>query len=103
MDKEIILAQEHNNDGQSVFLYYDAQSGGYVGFGLSAYYADMVTNAPVSFSEEFQLPMAVYGRNDILDLRQSMTMVEHTIDKSYLFRVKQHIGHEGYERWLQQI
>ena len=37
MDKETITLQEVANDGQSIFLFYDAMAGVYLAYGLSAY------------------------------------------------------------------
>ena len=101
--KVSIIEQEMANDGQSVFLYYDTASGKYLAYGLSAYYADMAASPKLSFSSEYQMPVAVLERKDVLDLRQSMTMIAHTPYVSYRFKTRQLIGREGYERWAGRI
>ena len=55
MDKNTITLQEMGNDGQSVFLYYDAMAGVYLAYGLSAYYTTMVMDPYMSYSEEMQM------------------------------------------------
>ena len=56
MDKNEIKLREDENDGRSVFLYYDNMAGVYLAFGLSAYYTTMVTDPFMSYSEEMQMP-----------------------------------------------
>ena len=48
--KEQIQEEDATNDGESVFLHYDENTDCYLAYGHSAYYADMVTDAPLSFS-----------------------------------------------------
>lgn len=102
MDKRVIKQQEAENDGQSVFLYYDAMAGVYLAFGLSAYYTTMVTEPYISYSEEMQMPVALLRREHILILRQSMKKVEHQPQTYYRFRLRSKVGTAGYERWLKE-
>ena len=102
MDFEQIRQQEAANDGQTVYMYYNKDRECYEAFGLSAYYADMVASPELSFSEEIQLPMATFSRQDVLDVRQSMTMVNHKAYEFYVFRTRALIGDAGYERWKKQ-
>ena len=44
IDKEIITKNEAENDGKTIYLYYDDIAGMYMAFGLSAYYTTMVTD-----------------------------------------------------------
>lgn len=103
MDKEKILQQEKNNDGQSVFLYYDEMIGMFVSYGLSAYYTTMVTEPCLSFSEELQLPVALLRRNHILYLRQSLVKEEHIPHVFYKFSTRLPIGEVGYAKWAAKI
>ena len=103
MDKDKITLQEETNDGQSVFLYYDAMAGVYLAYGLSAYYTTMVTDPYMSYSELMHMPVALLRRNHIKDLRQSLVKVEHTEKQFYRFQMRQKIGKEGYERWVQAL
>ena len=100
MDKNAIKLQEAANDGQSVFLYFDAMAGVYLAFGLSAYYTTMVTEPDISYSEDMQMPVAHLRREHILFLRQSMKIVEHQPQTYYRFRLRSKVGIAGYERWL---
>ena len=103
MDKDRISLQEETNDGQSVFLYYDAMAGVYLAYGLSAYYTTMVTDPYMSYSELMHMPVALLRRNHIKDLRQSLVKLEHTEKQFYRFQMRQQIGKEGYERWVQAL
>ena len=103
MDKNTIALQENGNDGQSVFLYYDAMAGVYLAFGLSAYYTTMVTDPYMSYSEEMQMPVALLRRNHVNDLRQSLKKVEHTMRNFYRFELKLPVGEAGYEKWAQKV
>ena len=103
MDKNKIALQEEANDGQSVFLYYDAMAGVYLAFGLSAYYTTMVTDPYMSYSEEMKMPVALLRRNHVNDLRQSMKKVEHTQKSSYRFEMRVPVGEAGYDKWAQKV
>lgn len=103
MDVGRIRQQEEENDGQSVQLYYDDIAGMYLAFGLSAYYADMIANGHLSFSDELQMPVMLLDREGVLDLRQSMTILQHTPKGYYHFKTRQQIGNEGYERWTDAL
>jgi hypothetical protein len=103
MDRNVITLKEVANDGQSVFLYYDAMAGVYLAFGLSAYYTTMVTEPYMSYSEEMQMPVALLRREHILYLRQSLTKVEHNVKSYYRFQMRTVVGEAGYEKWAQQI
>ena len=100
MDKEKILNQEASNNGESVFLYYDDMAGVYLAFGLSAYYTDMVTEPYLSYSEEMQMPVALLRKEHVLYLRQSLTIVEHTVKCFYHFQLRAGIGDAGYDKWM---
>ena len=103
MDLEKIRQRESANDGQTVYLFYNVGRECYEAFGLSAYYADMAASPQLSFSEELQLPMASFSRQDVLDVRQSMTILDHRPYDFYTFRTRSRIGRAGYARWLKGI
>ena len=103
MDKNEITLKEAGNDGQSLFLYYDAMAGVYLAYGLSAYYTTMVTEPYMSYSEEMQMPVALLRREHILYLRQSLTKVEHQAKHYYRFQMRASVGEAGYDRWAQNI
>lgn len=101
LDKEKIRQQEEDNDGQSVYLYYDGMTGLYLAYGLSAYFTTLVVNPYVSYSEEMQMPVALLKREHVLYLRQSLNKVEHVRNQFYVFRLKRRVGEAGYARWAE--
>ena len=103
MDKNTITLQEKGNDGQSVFLYYDAMAGVYLAYGLSAYYTTMVTDPYMSYSEEMQMPVALLRKNHVNDLRQTLRSVEHTKKCFYRFQLRVPVGEAGYEKWALKV
>ena len=103
MDKDLIMQQEATNDGQTIHLYYDDMVGMYVAYGLSAYYADMVTDPVISFSEAIGRPAALLRKQQVLYLRQGLTKVEHVQKTYYQFRMRQKVGVAGYKRWEEKI
>lgn len=103
MDKNEIILRERRNDGQSVFLYYDATAGVYLAFGLSAYYTTMVTEPYMSYSDEMQMPVALLRREHILYLRQSLVKLEHISHEFYKFQTRTPIGDAGYAKWQAKI
>ena len=100
MDKETIRQLETANDGQSVHLFYDDLAGLYLAFGLSAYYATMVVNAHVSYSDALEMPVVLLRKGHVNSLRQAMTKLEHTVQSYYHFRLRTRVGREGYDKWL---
>ena len=102
IEKDIILEKETANDGQSVFLFYDERYGLYTAFRWLAYYTTMVVDPILSYSDEFQMPVALIPRNLIRSLRQSLTKVEHEVKSYYFFRLKRIIGSAGYQKWMKE-
>lgn len=99
MDKKGAIEIESCNDGQSVFLLFDEGEGCYKAFGHSAYYADMVANGRLYYSEELGMPVMELGKQAVMDLRLNMTKMEHRAHEFYRFKTKVKIGDVGYERW----
>ena len=103
MEKDLILKKESLNDGQSIYLSYDKFYGLYIAFGLSAYYATMVVDPYLSFSETENMPVAFFSKRQIGNMCQSLRKVEHTQGCSYEFRTRVPIGTEGYEKWKDKV
>ena len=103
MNKDVITKNEMANDGQSVYLYYDAMAGVYLAYGWSAYYTTMVINPYLSYSEDVQMPVALLNRDHILYLRQSLKKVEHEVKRFYKFQLSRAVGDAGYEKWVKRI
>lgn len=95
------MEYEASNDGQSVFLFYDDE-GCYKAYGHSAYYADMIANGVLYYSDSLQMPIMVLGKQAIQDLRYNMTVVEYRKHEFYRFKTKIRIGDAGYERWKER-
>lgn len=103
MDRDGITLREVTNDGQSIFLYYDAMAGVYTAYGLSAYYTTLVTDPSMSYSDEMQMPVVLLNRRHILCLRQSLELVEHQLKLYYRFRLKTAVGEAGYAKWAGRL
>jgi len=103
IDKALILKREEENDGKTIYLYYNETVGFYTAFGLSAFYVTHVTDPVVSFSDEMQLPVVMVPKRQILELRQSLKKVEHEIHKYYHFETRMTIGDKKYAAWVEGI
>ena len=102
MDKDKIILQEKENDGQTVYLFYDDLAGVYLAFGLSSYFTTLITNPDLSYSDELQMPVAILQKHHVLYLRQSMHIEDHTMKSFYKLKMKSVVGDAGYEKWLQK-
>lgn len=103
MDKELALQKESENDGQSIFLFFDEFYDLYVAFGLSAYFSTMVVDPYLTYSGSIDMPMAFFSKAQIRIMRQSLTKVEHTPGLSYEFRTRIPLGKNGYEKWKNEV
>ena len=57
----------------------------------------------LSYSEELQMPVAVLNKKDVLDLRQSMEIVEHEAFNYYRLKARGFMGCEGYEAFSRSL
>ncbi len=103
MDKDQIIKNEQENDGQTVYLYFDPMAGVYAAYGLSAYYATMVVNAFTSYSQAVDMPVTLVRRVHVNMLRQSLKKIEHEQKTFYKFQLKEVIGDAGYLRWKKKV
>lgn len=103
IDKETIIKDETENDGQTIHLYFDDITGLYIAFGKSAYYSTMVTDPFMSYSEAMQMPVALLRREHVLYLRQSLKIKDHSIRSYYRFAMREQVGEAGYQRWATGI
>ena len=104
MDKQQIISKERENDGKSVFLYYNATVGAYLAFGLSAYYTTMITEPFMSYSDEMDMPVAMLGKEHVFDMRKSMEKIEHQTKLFYHFEMtRPPVGTIGYDKWAAKI
>jgi len=103
MERERVLQYEANNDGQSIFLFYDRMTGVYTAFGLSAYYVSMVTEPYMSYSEEMEMPVALLRKEHVYSVRQTVKRIEHIPQNFYYFQMRLCIGRDGYDSWAAKV
>ena len=101
--KDLIVKRERENDGRNVYLYYREELGLYVGYGHSAYFTTAVVDPAVSYSDKLDLPVVLLNKQNILRLRQSMTILEHEPYRYYHFQTRNIIGRRWYEVWIKSI
>lgn len=102
MDKERIILTEESNDGQNLYLYYDHMVGAYIAYGLSAYYATIITDPYLLCSEEMGMPVALLKLEKIKFFRSKLQIMEHVTRSFYHFRLHNFVGRVGYEKWLKR-
>lgn len=99
MDIDRIILNEKENDGQTIYLYFNDDIGMYTAYGPSAFFLCHVIDPVVSYSRNFNLPVALINKNQVLELRQSLKIEEHERQSYYRFLAKRVIGLSGYEKW----
>ena len=103
MDKELILKIESENDGQSIYLFFDEFYSFYVAFGLSAYFSTMVVDPYLTYSDPLDMPIAMFSRGQIRIMLQSLKKLEHNPRHSYEFRMRIPLGKFGYDKWKNEV
>lgn len=103
MDKEAFLKKESENNGGSIYLFYDDFYSLYMAFGLSAYFSTMVVDPYLTYSDELDMPIAMFSKAQIRIMRQSLTKVEHTPGSTYQFRTRIPLGRAGYDKWKKEV
>ena len=103
MDIEKIKRNEGENDGKTIFLYYNDEIGFYTAYGTSAFLVSHVVDPVCSFSKTFGLPVALVNPEQILELRQSLNKLQHTEKTFYEFTLKRPFGTQGYSRWTNSL
>lgn len=102
-EKDKIIELESTNDEQTIHLFYNEMVGLYMAYGLSAYYTTIVTDPQATYSDSMDMPVVILGKMEVLELRQSMTIVEHKSHRYYKFRLKNKIGRRWYQTWVSGI
>lgn len=103
MNTETIVFREIENDGSTVHVYYEPEVGLYVAFGFSAYYVTMATNAILSFSDMLSMPVALFRKKQLTEVRGSMKLLSKREGEYYCFKTQVSIGDAGYETWARSI
>ena len=103
MNIDLIVKREAENDGSSIHLYYSKDLGLYLSFGLSAYYTTLVLDPMASYSDTMEMPVVILKNRDVLNLRQSMKIIEHQPHEYYLLQTKNKIGNRWYNTWTEAL
>lgn len=103
MDIQTIIQNEEQNDGSSVFLYYNDEVGFYTAYGFSAFLVSHIVDPVCSYSPCLQMPVALVSKPEILELRRSLKKVKHVEKSFYQFELRKAVGKTGYTRWANSL
>ena len=103
MNTDVITLNECANDGKTIFLYYNNEVGFYTAYGFSSFLVAHVVDPICSFSKDLQMPVALVNPEQILELRRSLTKLQHTEKTFYKFELKNEIGMDGYAKWTNNL
>ena len=98
-NKEQITQEEVQNDGKTIFLYFNTEVGLYVAYGFSAFFASHIVDVITAFSEDLQMPVALMRKRDVTELRMSTIRLEHDYHEFYRLGLKKEIPLDDYVRW----
>ena len=101
--KTRIIELEKANDGQTIHLFFNETQGLYQAFGLSAYYTTIVVDPMAVYSEEMNMPVVMLKREEVLQLRQCMKVIEHEPKNYYQFQLRNKIGRRWYQTWVSNL
>ena len=99
MDSEIILKNEEENDGSTIYLYYNDEVGFYTAYGYSAFLVTHVIEPVCSYSPSLKLPVVLVNKYQIMELRRSLKKIKHLVQSFYQFGLRKPVGKSGYARW----
>ena len=103
MDKDLITKNEEQNDGSTVFLYYNEEIGLYTAYGYSAFLVSHVVDPVCSYSTSLEMPVVLVDKIQILELRRSLKKIKHVEKSFYQFGLKTPVGKIGYTRWIKSL
>ena len=103
MDQDIITQNEEQNDGSTVFLYYNDEIGLYTAYGYSAFLVSHVVEPVCSYSPAFEMPVAMVNKSQIMELRRSLKKLKHEEHSFYQFGLRTAVGKSGYSRWIKSL
>lgn len=99
ISKDVITANEVQNNGKTIHLYFNTEVGLYVAYGFSAFFASHIVNVITAFSEDMQMPVALMRKPDVKDLRMSTVKHQHDYHEYYQLELKNEIPLDDYTRW----
>lgn len=103
MEKDIIIQNEEQNDGQTIYLYFNDEVGFYTAYGYSAFLITHVVEPICSYSKSYDMPVVLVGNGEIMELRRSLKKIKHTIHSFYQFGLRTAVGKSGYTRWVKKF
>lgn len=103
MNLDLISLNEVENDGKTIYLYFNREVGLYTAYGFSAFLVAHVVDPVCSFSEELQMPVVLVNKSQVEELRHSLNKIQHTEKTFYQFSLKNVIGVEGYAKWTNKL
>lgn len=101
MDNKLITANELQNDGKTIHLYFSPEVGLYVAYGFSAFFVTHFLDVITAFSEELQMPVALLRKPEVSELRLYTIKLEHDYHHYYRLELKQSFPLSDYIRWAQ--
>ena len=73
---EMITLNEVNNDGKSIYLYFNGLIGLYAAYGFSAYLLSKNTEVKVSYSQSMQMPVVVINSTHLDEVKKALKVKE---------------------------
>ena len=99
---DIITRNEGLNDGTSIHLYFNGLVGLYAGYGISAFLLHGLVDAPVSYSMDMQMPVAVLNAARYERLRVLAATVRDVRNYRCL-RVGEPADEDEYVSWARRL
>ncbi|MBP5505201.1 MAG: hypothetical protein J6X89_03765 [Bacteroidales bacterium] len=103
MSKEDITLNEVNNDGKTIYLYFNPEVGLYVAYGFSAFFAAHIVDIIAAYSEDLHMPVALMRKPDVSELRLSTVKHQHDYHKYYRLELKHALPLDDYARWVDSV
>lgn len=101
--EDVILSREMENDGRNIHLYYFAETGFYVAYGFSAFFASHIVEVVTSFSEDMRMPVVFLRRSELPELLRVADGPTGDYGDYALFTVRKSIPLDGYQRWVEKV
>ena len=99
---EVITINEVNNDGKSIYLYFNGLIGLYAAYGFSAYLLSKVTEVKVSYSENMQMPVVVINSEHLDEVKKKLKVKTEKQGFCYLEALEQ-IDENAYSDWAVEV
>ena len=97
---EFITINEVNNDGKSIYLYFNGLIGLYAAYGFSAYLLSKNTEVKVSYSDNMQMPVVVINSTHLDEIKKKLVVKEHR-HGFYCLAVDEPLNEDDYSDWAE--